>query len=200
MDSLLAHLCRFTVRVLNNILEAFLGSMASPYYPSHFTVIVRGFAYVHDFVLEQTIPPVCWTLPSPSLHQLLSSSGISTWCPSATPVGLALGPDLPREDEPYPWKPWAFDGWDSHPSYRYSHRHSHCSALQLSFRSTFNALSTLPYRLDIKSNPAVSVLCLAPIHFRRRITRLVSYYALFKGWLLLSQPPSCLCDSTSFPT
>ena len=24
--------------------------------------------------------------------------------------------------------------------------------------------------------------------FRRRITRPVSYYALFKGWLLLSQP------------
>jgi hypothetical protein len=28
----------------------------------------------------------------------------------------------------------------------------------------------------------------------------VSYYALFQGWLLLSQPPSCLCDVTSFPT
>ena len=29
-------------------------------------------------------------------------------------------------------------------------------------------------------------MCLAPLHFRRRITRLVSYYALFKWWLLLS--------------
>jgi hypothetical protein len=28
----------------------------------------------------------------------------------------------------------------------------------------------------------------------------VSYYALFQGWLLLSQPPSCLCDMTSFTT
>ena len=28
----------------------------------------------------------------------------------------------------------------------------------------------------------------------------MSYYALFQGWLLLSQPPSCLCDETSFPT
>jgi hypothetical protein len=28
----------------------------------------------------------------------------------------------------------------------------------------------------------------------------VSYYALFQGWLLLSQPPSCLCDETSFTT
>ena len=28
----------------------------------------------------------------------------------------------------------------------------------------------------------------------------MSYYALFQGWLLLSQPPSCLCDMTSFTT
>jgi len=28
----------------------------------------------------------------------------------------------------------------------------------------------------------------------------VSYFALFQGWLLLSQPPSCLCDMTSFTT
>ena len=28
----------------------------------------------------------------------------------------------------------------------------------------------------------------------------MSYYALFQGWLLLSQPPSCLCDETSFTT
>ena len=57
-----------------------------------------------------------------------------------------------------------------------------------------------PLPIKLLSNSAASVLCLAPIHFRRRITRLVSYYALFKGWLLLSQPPSCLCDPTSFPT
>ena len=28
----------------------------------------------------------------------------------------------------------------------------------------------------------------------------MSYYALFQGWLLLSQPPSCLYDMTSFTT
>ena len=30
-----------------------------------------------------------------------SSTGISTCCPSATPFGLALGPDLPRADQLY---------------------------------------------------------------------------------------------------
>ena len=31
-----------------------------------------------------------------------NSTGISTCCPSATPLGLALGPDLPRADQLYP--------------------------------------------------------------------------------------------------
>ena len=33
---------------------------------------------------------------------LYRSTGISTCCPSATPFGLALGPDLPRADQLYP--------------------------------------------------------------------------------------------------
>ena len=43
-------------------------------------------------------------LPSACVPTFLScsSTGISTSCPSATPFGLALGPDLPREDQLYP--------------------------------------------------------------------------------------------------
>ena len=40
----------------------------------------------------------------------------------------------------------------------------------------------------------------APVHCRRHRTRPVSYYALFEGWLLLSQPPGCLCAVTSLHT
>src|SRR5699024_8479330 len=47
---------------------------------------------------------------------------------------------------------------------------------------------------------AVSVIRLAPVHFRRKVTRPVSYYALFKCWLLLSQHPVCLCYFTAFST
>ena len=43
------------------------------------------------------------------------------------------------------------------------------------------------------------VVCLAPVNYRRRVIRLVSCYALFKGWLLLSQPPSCLYISIHLP-
>ena len=48
--------------------------------------------------------------------------------------------------------------------------------------------------------PAASVPSLAPLNFWRVTARLVSYYALFKGWLLLSQPPGCLGSPTSFST
>jgi hypothetical protein len=41
---------------------------------------------------------------------------------------------------------------------------------------------------------------LTPVHYRRRISRPVSYYALFKWWLLLSQHPGCHGDSTSLVT
>ena len=44
------------------------------------------------------------------------------------------------------------------------------------------------------------MLCLAPFILQCKNTWPVSCYAFFKGWLLLSQPPGCLCIFTSFPT
>src|SRR5204862_7559641 len=41
---------------------------------------------------------------------------------------------------------------------------------------------------------------LIPDHLRRCCSRPVSYYALFKWWLLLSQHPGCLRTTTSFRT
>ena len=41
---------------------------------------------------------------------------------------------------------------------------------------------------------------LTPVHYRRRIARPVSCYALFKWWLLLSQHPGCLSNLTSLVT
>jgi len=41
---------------------------------------------------------------------------------------------------------------------------------------------------------------LSPVHYRRRTPRPVSYYALFKWWLLLSQHPGCRGNPTSFRT
>ena len=41
---------------------------------------------------------------------------------------------------------------------------------------------------------------LTPVHYRRRVARPVSCYALFKWWLLLSQHPGCRGNSTSLVT
>ena len=41
---------------------------------------------------------------------------------------------------------------------------------------------------------------LIPVHYRRQTARPVSYYALFKWWLLLSQHPGCLSNLTSLVT
>jgi hypothetical protein len=41
---------------------------------------------------------------------------------------------------------------------------------------------------------------LSPVHYRRRNPRSVSYYALLKWWLLLSQHPDCQRIPTSFRT
>src|SRR3989344_6353660 len=40
----------------------------------------------------------------------------------------------------------------------------------------------------------------SPVHFQRLGLRWVRYYALFKGWLLLSQPSHCLKTRTTFDT
>ena len=54
--------------------------------------------------------------------------------------------------------------------------------------------------LPIINDAVASVVRFSPGNFRRRITRPVSYYALFKWWLLLSQHPGCFRDPTSFST
>src|SRR5207249_5313501 len=80
----------------------------------------------------------------------------------------------------------------------YSLRHDHTHALQgslpLPLRRARDAL--LPHI----AVPTASVSCLSPVHYRRRTARPVSYYALLKWWLLLSQHPGCPWDPTSFRT
>lgn len=97
-------------------------------------------------------------------------------------------------------KPWAFDGGDSHPSFA-----THTGILTSARSTSPLGLTSLhaersPTTDTIRCESIASVIRLAPVHFRRRVTRPVSYYALFKWWLLLSQHPGCLGNSTSFST
>ena len=88
---------------------------------------------------------------------------------------------------------------DFHLHYRYSYRHSHLHALHRSLRYGFDAACNAHL-------PSTLLCCrcfgirLIPDHLRRCCSRPVSYYALFKWWLLLSQHPGCLRTITSFRT
>jgi hypothetical protein len=110
-----------------------------------------------------------------------------------------LRPRLTLRGRAFLRKPWAFGERDSH-SFFATH-----TGILTSKRSTSphgltsQHLERSPTIVRTEQS-AASVIRLAPVYFRRRVTRPVSYYALFKWWLLLSQHPGCLCNSTSFST
>ena len=89
-------------------LETFLGSSSTAFrtrrsfpYASRLLVSDGGFACHPDISLAPALPAAGCSFLSPSFLHIYTGTGISTCCPSATPFGLALGPDLPRADEPY---------------------------------------------------------------------------------------------------
>ena len=100
-----------------------------------------------------------------------------------------------------PRNPWTFGEPVSHRLYRYSCQHSHLPYLQDTSRHPFAGLGNAPLP-RARGTSAASVDGLSPgtSSARDGLTRPVSYYAFFKGWLLLSQPPGCLGLPTSFPT
>ena len=88
----------------------------------------------------------------------------------------------------------------------YSFRHLHSSPLQHPSRDTFSAVRTLSYhgKRSRRRSPirGFGDGLQSPDHFRRKSTRLVSYYALFKGMAAskptsqLSEPIHILCFAT----
>ena len=116
---------------------------------------------------------------------------------SASPKGR-----LTRTRRTWVRKPWSFGVADSHCNFA-----THAGILtsdhsSISLRDTFNVHRTLPYHFPTKGGKIRSFGSM----FQPRwilgayFLRLVSCYAFFKGWLLLSRPPRCLRKYTSFPT
>ena len=88
-------------------LEAFPGSWRHSllylyrYFPSASRLCIDiRFSRMPATSLARAIPAARQTSLLRHSFTPLRSTGISTCCPSATPLGLALGPDLPRADEP----------------------------------------------------------------------------------------------------
>ena len=99
----------------------------------------------------------------------------------------------------FPWKPWAIGVQDSH-----LHLATHTGILS-------SVLSTAPYgtaspctqrspttRTSVRIRSFGSML--SPGTFSAQSHSTSELLRIFKGWLLLSEPPSCLCISTSFST
>ena len=117
----------------------------------------------------------------------IKSTGISTSCPSTTSFDLALGPDLPRADQLYS----GILGYSAVriltllslliPAFSLQ---STPRLLTVTLRRAFNA----PLPITI-SDSSASVSCFSPGNFRRRTSRLVSYYALFEC-VAASEPTS----------
>ena len=107
----------------------------------------------HGIMVVNHLPPPSTqglTFPEAFHRSPHPGTGILTSCPSATPLGLALGPTNPtRTDLPSETLDFRRT-WFSHVS-RYSCRHSHSRALQQPFRSAFAARGTLPYQCTPKS-------------------------------------------------
>ncbi len=140
-------------------------------------------------------------LTSSVTTSLLSpSTGILTCFPSTTLLSLALGADSPCVDYRCAGNlRLSACGFFSHIIVTHvSIRTSVTSSNPL--KSPSSACRTLLYHCVVKRNPQLRCIVLAPLHLPRKTTRPVSYYAFFKRWLLLSQPPGCLCLLTSFST
>jgi hypothetical protein len=174
-----------------------------------------------------TLEPGC---PTPGRYSLLRPPiashpgiGVLTDFPSATRFRLTLGADSPCADErcagnlglsasrPFTCFIATHVSIRTSDTSRQALAHPSQAYGTLSYH-TRNPLSTLArHDLTLKvarSNalrwiariPSFGYWLTAPLHLPRRTTRPVSYYAFFKGWLLLSQPPGCLSLPTSFAT
>ena len=172
-------------------IAAFLDSM----YPDFATIIslpVTPLAYCADLPAQRLLcldRSFLSRLPlTPRVPTVLTicSTGISTCCPSATSSDLALGPDLPRADQLYP----------GNLGYSAERIPTSLSLLIPAF-SLPGTPQLLPVLLHRASNAPLpylavscaSVSCFSPGHFRRRTSRLVSYYALFEC-VAASEPTS----------
>lgn len=87
--------------------------------------------------------------------------------------------------------PYAFGGKDSHLSFRYSYQHSHFPQVHRTFQFDFYPMGTLPYPVYFTYTATASVSYFSPGNLRRRVSRPVSYYALFKC-MAASKPTSWL--------
>ena len=139
-------------------------------------------------VLPSPARPFCLRPHSSDIHKCRNINLLS--------IDYAFRPRLrsrlPQGRSALPWNPWIFGLEDSH-----LHLATHSGILSSGHSAApFGTVSApsrmLPYRSALPSdntNPQASVSCFSPGNFRRRTSRLVSYYALFEC-VAASEPTS----------
>ena len=139
--------------------------------------------YRAAYTLGPALPSTGSYYPSVSMRLIYGGTGISTSYPSPTTIVLGLGPDLPWADEPSPGNlghsTCKFLAYISLliPAFSLLYRPQ---VLPVLLQPVHYAPLPLTNRVNTVSKPEASVVCLAPLHLRRTITRPVSYYALFE--------------------
>ena len=144
------------------------------------------------FLSPPTLAPV-FPFPAPAFHMRPRFSDTYE-CRDINllPIDYAslprLRPRLTQGRSALPWNPWISGLDDSH-----IHLATHSGILSriLStalYQYSFAVYTMLPYRCTCV-HPQASVTCFSPGHFRRRTSRLVSYYALFEC-MAASEPTS----------
>ena len=145
---------------------------------------------------SQTMPLNCHpsgSVPSFLRHSLvqtrLQRDRISNLLSIGVSSRITLRSRLTLGGSTFPRKPWTFGEYDS------------CILLVTHADILSSIQFTLPYSRAssrIQRSPTSRIATLlsfgvmfSPQYFRRDNPRPVSCYALFKGWLLLSQPPGC---------
>ena len=151
--------------------------------PSGFRFPWRVLDCATAYTLGPALPSTGSYYPSVSMRLIYGGTGISTSYPSPTTIVLGLGPDLPWADEPSPGNlglsTCKFLAYISLliPAFSLLYRPQVLPVLLLPVHYAPLPLTNLVNKI---SKPEASVVCLAPLHLRRTITRPVSYYALFE--------------------
>ena len=154
--------------------------------PHHHIALSDGFAYL-------TAPWLAPVFPFPALlPSLCPHSSDTSWCRNLNLLSIGyvsrprLRPRLTQGRSALPWKPWIFGLEDSH-----LHLATHSGILSSQRSTTPFGIASMPCECSSTNHfdSTASVSCFSPGHFRRRTSRLVSYYALFEC-MAASEPTS----------
>ena len=161
----------------------------------------RGFSYALSLHPEHKSNNMLDILDLVTPSRLQNSAGILTCCPLASAFAITLGPTNPQliviAEETLDFR----RQWISHclwllvPTFSLP-----CAPQSLAGTASLHMKCSATAHADKSAHTRNFGTTLSPEYLRRKVSRRVSCYALFKGWLLLSQPPRCLRNLTAFST